>query len=276
VAYLGPTPERASYWNANVMIEVGWRIASRLPLILLCDQGPDLPLNLQGFEGRVIRLPRPESKEWADPQPQRTVDSLVRQFRHGHEEQAGRILDLNPWAVIHAATAKLTTPSNLYYTAASVAADEMFGVQFGDGFPRLVGCTMEQFLAGAQKRMHPAQWRAFERDQKKARSKLALWGHYRHDMPPPSVGKVPIVFQYHENDAYNHRAFLPFVIEHYRPHDFGFRGWYSLRILYLNVTRATEKVKGKDGEEYYVCRLDPTGDSKSRLEPLKAAPTQCS
>jgi hypothetical protein len=102
VAYLGPTPdsatgsrEGAGCWNANVMIEIGYRLASRLPLIFLCDQNsqgdvPELPLNLSTL--KVIPLPRPDPKDprWVDAEPQESVDNLVRQFRD--EEQAGRTL----------------------------------------------------------------------------------------------------------------------------------------------------------------------------------------
>jgi hypothetical protein len=277
VAYLGPTPdsvpgsrEGAGCWNANVMIEIGYRLASRLPLIFLCDQNsqgdvPELPLNLSTL--KVIPLPRPDPKDprWVDAEPQESVDNLVRQFRD--EELAGRILDsMHPVAAINAANAQLTTPNSLYYTAASDAADDVFGVQSGDGRgPRLVGCTMEQFLASTAKRMHPNQWEAFKRDQQSWRSKLKLRAHGEDDKQATAM--VPIVFENHENDDYNHRAFLPIIIEDFRPQDRRL-SWYNLRVLYLNVTTATEKVKGPDGEEYYACRLDPTSDV--RLEPLKA------
>ena len=277
VAYLGPTPdsvpgsrEGTGCWNANVMIEIGYRLASRLPLIFLCDQNaqgdvPELPLNLSTL--KVIPLPRPDPKDprWVDAEPQESVDNLVRQFRD--EEQAGRILDsMHPVAAINAANAQLSTPNSLYYTAASDAADDVFGVQSGDGRgPRLVGCTMEQFLASTAKRMHPNQWEAFKRDQQSARNKLKLRAHGEDDKQ--STAKVPIVFENHENDDYNHRAFLPIIVEDFRPQDRRL-SWYNLRVLYLNVTTATEKVKGPDGEEYYACRLDPTSDV--RLEPLKA------
>src|SRR5271157_3225727 len=45
IASMGSTPECSTascsgtaFWNANVMIEVGYRLASRLPLIFLCDR----------------------------------------------------------------------------------------------------------------------------------------------------------------------------------------------------------------------------------------------
>src|SRR5262249_20100323 len=140
----------------------------------------------------------------------------------------------------------------------------VFGVGLGDGRrPRLVGRTMQQFLASAEKRMHPNQWEAFASDQRAARSKLKPRASGAGGKQ--SVATVPIVFETHENDDYNRRAFLPIVVEDYQGRQ---SSWYNLRVLYLNVTTATDKVKGADGKEFYVCRLDPT--SNARLEPLDA------
>ena len=55
IAYLGGLP-----WNPNVMIEVGYRLNTNLPLVYLCDQddsGNDLPLPFH-FQGQwVVSLP---------------------------------------------------------------------------------------------------------------------------------------------------------------------------------------------------------------------------
>ena len=265
VAYMGrPTAESVpapgefpSCWNANVMIEIGYRLASRLPLIFLCDQDalPHLPLSLKARN--VIGLPRPDPANpgWVDPQRQKTVDRLTRQIRD--EEQAMRLLDsAHPLAAINAANSQAERPDNLLYTAASVAANSLF---FGnEQGRRLVGRRMDQFLDELKKRMHPAQWRAFERDQIEARTKLS--------QGEQAIAKVPIVFERHENPNYNHRAFLPIIVQDYRPPEDGFN-WFNLRVLYLNVTTATEKVKDGNGEEYYECRLDHRSDRS--LEPLK-------
>jgi TIR domain len=275
VAYMGPipnsvtSPEGTGCWNPNVMIEIGYRLASRLPLIFLCDQNsdgrlPELPLSLTTLS--VIGLPRPDPQDpnWVDTNAQEIVDSLIARIRE--EERGRRILDsTHPVAAINAASAQLTTPSNLYYTAASEFADDVFGLQAEDGRgSRLVGRTLEQFYSGVEKRMHPAQWRAFKRDQQSARTKLKSWATGKAEKQ--SVASVPIVFENHENDDYNHRAFLPIIVQNYRPRDDGF-DWYNLRVLYLNVTTATKKISRENGEEYYVCSLDPETDD--RLEPLK-------
>jgi hypothetical protein len=164
----------------------------------------------------------------------------------------------HPLAAINAATNEGDTPDNLFYTAASVAANSLF---FGDGpAPRLIGQRMDQFLVELKRRMHPAQWRAFKRDQIRARTEL--------NQGLPAIARVPIVFQGHENSNYNHRAFLPIVVQDYRPQQDA-PNWYNLSVLYLNVTTATVKERDDQyDEEYYVCKLDQWSDR--RLAPLKA------
>ncbi len=272
VAYMAcePVREGGGGWNANVMIAIGYRLASRLPLILLCDQKPDggrpdLPLNVSMLN--VIDLPRPDPRtlNWQDPEPDETVNRLRKQFLD--EERAGRILNSKfPVAAINADSAQATLPSSLYYTAASLDANNVFGIEPEAGHgPRLVGRTLEQFYAGLQKRMHPAQYRAFMRDQKRAINKLQRWA-MREDKKQ-SAAMVPIVFEHHEDEAYNHRAYLPIVVEDFLPPHDRRLSWYNLRVLYLNVTTVTKKLKGEDGDEYYACSLDPT--SSEQLDPLE-------
>jgi hypothetical protein len=77
------------------------------------------------------------------------------------------------------------------------------------------------------------------------------------------------VFECHENDDYNQRAFLPVLTEDSYQRDGKTVEEFRLQVIYLNVTTATVKEIGADGEEYYVCRFDPT--SNVRLEPRKAS-----
>jgi TIR domain len=258
VAYMGPIPgsgssskDGAPCWDANVMIEIGYRLASRLPLILLCDQDadgarPDLPLTLQ--TERVIELPcpDPDNPKW-DNDAKNIVNALVSQF--DQQEQEGRILvSSHAIAAINAANISGRSVDNLLYTAASQPADNLF--RWDQQAGRLVGRTMDQFLDGLKKRMHAYQWNAFARDQDIARRTL--------------VARVPIVFETHENDDYNRRAFLPIVVQNYQPPEKGLN-WANLRVLYLDVTTATEVVRG-EGEPYYRCGLDL--GSNNRLPPL--------
>jgi hypothetical protein len=257
VAYMGRAHEPTSCWNANVMVEIGYRLASRLPLIFLCDEGDlqELPLNLEHRNVIGLPSPNPEDPGWVDSKRKETVDSLIEQIRH--EELQGRFLDsVHPLAAINAAQSDARNPDNLFYTGASLAANDLF---FGnEQGRRLVGRRMDEFLNELKKRMHPAQWRAFERDQIRARTELSRGQH--------AIAKVPVVFENHENSHYNHRAFLPIIVQEFRPQEDRVN-WYNLHVLYLNVTTATKKVRDNNGEEYYVCNLDQWTDTP--LDPLK-------
>ena len=69
-------------------------------------------------------------------------------------------------------------------------------------------------------------------------------------------------------DDYTNRAFLPIIVQDFRPGD---SDWYNFRVVYLNVTSVTTKVV-QDGEEFYVCHLDPDIGSPARTS--KAARTE--
>lgn len=273
IAYMGATPDcltdcrGSAYWNANVMIEVGYRLASRLPLIFMCDRDargamPDLPLTLKTLN--VISLPTPPPNappNWSDAKAFAIVQRLVGQIQEAEAEP--RFLDsMHGLASIHATNKDTQKPEDLYYSAASEYAVNLFGPTDADtGRPRLVGRSLAEVMSGLKERMHPVQWRKFDYDQKHAVSKLKNRAH--DDTAKVSTAAVPIVFVKHDDPDFIDRAYLPIITQDYHSST---NNWYNLRVLYLNVTTVTEKVV-ENGEEFYVCRLDHT--SEKRLEPLK-------
>jgi hypothetical protein len=106
------------------------------------------------------------------------AQGLIKALQRTLEEAEGRrqeaitiIASTQAVAIISGTAGK----PDLRFIAASLIANDLFGIDLGDGKgPLLVGRTMEQFLSALKKRMHPAQWRAFDRDQNEARSKLSL------------------------------------------------------------------------------------------------------
>ena len=272
IAYLGspmdffsPQAETTRFWSANVMIEVGCRIAWKLPVIFMCDidpvggDMPQLPMILSHLD--VIGVSIPDDKAYKSETPVTTVNTIVKQLKDA--EKGNRHIDsMHAVATINAASRNTQEAKNLFYAGASKKAEELFGLKLDGGRRRLVGYTMVQFLEGVKQRMHPAQWKAFERDQQHARSGL------RPRATGPggklSVAGVPIVFHKHENPRFINRAYLPIIVQDYRSDD-SEGEWYSLRVLYLDVTSATEMTE-ENGEKYYVCRVDPV--SEDYLEPL--------
>ena len=257
----------ASFWNANVMIEIGYRTASRLSLILISDRDgtgkkPEYPLSLSTL--RIMLLPGPGNgptpHDWVDSAPGETSEELVGMIKA--EEKRVRLLDCkHPMASINASHRDTEDPEDLLYTAASLAAEKLFGIAINEKErPKLVGRTMAQYLDGVKERMHPIQWKMFQRDQVQARESLKN--------NQASVANIPIVFENHNDDRLNRRAYLPIIVQEFQPNKEGENNWYNLRVCYLNVTTVTDKACLPNGDEYYVCRLDPTSDKT--LEPLRA------
>lgn len=279
IAYMGAPhcgadgSEDSPFWNANVMIEIGIRVASRLPLILLSDRlrsgrDPDFPLNL-AFDKKIITLPGSLADDPDGPSPlaeeaaavyeqdvKETIEQIVK--RINAERNRVRLLDCkHALASINAASRDIDSPDSLLYTASSEAAEELFGMEDG-GRRQLVGRTMAQYLAGLRERMHPVQWKMFCRDQALARKRLKN--------SKTAVANVPIVFENHENQSLNRRAFLPIIVQEFQRDREGENNWYNLRVLYLNVTNVTKKERLENGDEYYVCDLNPFHEDS--LDPL--------
>ncbi len=257
----------ANFWNANVMIEIGSRIASRLPYVLVSDRDfrgrrPEFPLSLSTLNVTVLPGPAsgPTPYNWVDPAP----DAIVQEIRRKIEIEQKRIRSLDckhSLASINASSRDTSMPESLLYTAASAAAEDLFGVNHDgeDGQRQLVGRTMAQFLEGIKDRMHPVQWKMFGRNQIQAREMLKN--------NQTSIANVPIVFEKHDNEALINRAYLPIIVQEFQRDKDGENNWYNIRVLYLNVSTVTSKHALPNGDEYYSCTLDPTSDTT--LDPLK-------
>ncbi len=265
IAYMGRTDatdpaakEGKANWNANVMIEIGYRLASRLPLIFLCDENSqgdvpsDLPFNL--VTKNVITLPLEHAET---PQRDNRTKDIISKLKNqilGQEKRRRILVCEHPLAAINGDNAGRELknhPERLLYTMASERANELF---FGAGVD-LVGRRLNEFYRELAKRMHPAQYRAFMADQKGALEKLQATGSNKEQ----AVASIPIVL--------NDRAYLPIIVQDHRPKDEGL-DWFNLRVLYLDVTTVTHR-KVINGEEVYVCTLDPRSNAGTPLEPLK-------
>ncbi len=250
IAYLGRPP-----WNPNVMIEVGYRLNTNLPLVYLCDQddsGDDLPLPFDILGQWFVSLP----VSGIDAGKIKELIELIRA-----SEREPRHLEWHyPIALINVKNRDTISEHNWLYTAASESAEELFGI---DG--RLVGLTMEEFLHAAKKRMPPAQYHAFSANQRQERKDLQ--GRMTNASSAPAVASIPLYFDRHEIEKYNGRAYLPILLQDYTPEN---KDWHHMRYLYLDVTSVSQKATNRWGEEYYYCSLDL--DTATRLALLETAP----
>ena len=237
IAYLG-----APSWNPNVMIEVGFRLATGKPIVLLREEPkvsnePPLPFDLQDL--RVVYLPDPlvekgNPKIVADKV--KMISSLLKDRGEGPT-----------WDSSHAvATVHIDRKTGAgRFTESSQEADQLFDMEHS-----LTDVSLKELVASLKERMPIQQFEAFAAEQGDLLAKLTA--------PPQIIGKdakapvatKPIVFHRHNrDDRYINRAYLPIVIHYSRQAD---ELWF--KVLYLDVTGATKQET--PGKELYVCEFD--------------------
>lgn len=232
VAYLGTPP-----WNDNVMVEVGYRIAARLPVVLLRDapSAPmhDLPYIL--WDRLAINIPRADQEPDSD-RVERIQGQICTAIRNVESDYLHRILHSTlPVAVIHSwrpCNGGPLDPTRMIYVRTSGLASEIFGIKGEDG-TRLAGRTMDQFLNSLKYRMTNSRYGEFCANQDVARSEYEV--SFQRSGPPPTVD-VPIVFKWHPIQKYIGRAYLPIITEDFTSEDYM---WRNMRVLYHDVTSCT-------------------------------------
>ena len=267
VAYLGAPP-----WDANVMLQIGYRLSNQLPLVYLRDKevlGKDDALPSIILADQVVSIPVPRKGD--SPRERAEQAAAVKELvEHIQAEQMPEIDDIakkltiaqldrryldsvHAVAWINVRSDNTESTSNLIYIAASKRAEDIFGIE-----RRLVGRTMAEFMSGIKRRMPRAQWAAFRDNQRRARKQLR--GRAQGKDADVAIATIPIYFENHENDNFNGRAYLPIIVKDFQPQN---SDWYSIAVLYLDVTSVTELDENRN---IYVCRLDTT--AQLMLEPL--------
>ena len=175
IAYLGSPP-----WNENVILELGYRLATRLPMVIMCDEQPDhsnftLPFQLTTM--RVEKVPACEDVEETlrDEIVARTAEIMRAEARRSTTLACNQAI-----AVIHAPAGAFSGREAVYANASSRAM-QLFGA---DG--QLVGRTLEQFVEDRKNDMPDYQFKTFCWEQER----LA-----QNPSPDTSViATTPIVF----------------------------------------------------------------------------------
>ncbi len=261
IAYMGSQP-----WNDDVMIEVGFRIASGLPLVVICDapvrdQAFKLPMIISDLNH--VQIP----PTGVDDTPDRVGAKVEELFDliQAAEQQASRIESHHPIAVVHYHKSRgesQVDADEMHYIAASDMATDLFGIKQDDSDEyRLVGSTMREFLDSLRFRMPPQHYEVFRSSQQSARSSLS--DRIRTNIQIPPAVDVPIVLNRHPNPAYVGRAFLPVIVSKFVSDD---KAWCNLKVLYLEVTSGTDgktpqppppAPPGSDATDprYWVCSL---------------------
>jgi hypothetical protein len=232
IVYLGP-PKLG--WNPNVMLELGSRITTGAPYLVIKDstldgKPYDLPFDLK--DTRVVDIPEQEEAD---------LELAAIKIRTIRE----RILDCiqeNQWDYLYpGATVDIkignSTGESSKFTEASRELETLFELK------GIVGKEVSSIIGHLLEKMPSCQRQPFTDEQERLIARLLVPGFGVHSVH----ATVPIVFQIHKK--YKGRAFLPIIVRY----NFNkLTNILKLKILYIDVTSAT---KLDDREGHYICAL---------------------
>jgi hypothetical protein len=232
VAYLGCPP-----WNANVMLEIGVRLAVKKPLLILREAAQNgeetLPFDLRDY--RVMMLPDPAAQERRPAIVAQTVGEIANTIRD-------RLSQPDLWRYPHAtATARfMLDDERSEYTESSQAANDVFDTE-------LVGQSVANFVKGLAEVMAPSQHEAFVREQERLFVEV-LGGHFLGGQRRIPTATIPVVINKHATDPnLIGRGYLPVIVRYWKQ-----GGELLLRIVYLDVTGVmVEKPTSNGGTVFF-------------------------
>jgi hypothetical protein len=221
LAYLG-TP--AQGWNANVILEIGFRMATKRPLVILGDTREDgtIPdyqstLPFQLVHHNIIT---------AQPRPADSIDAVVNELRHNYSKRDPSEWD-TPLPIIEI---RFSTTEEVTVTDFNEAAAKLFGPGTFQ-----IGGDMAALAAILQRRCEPRANEARRDEWDIILGQLNMWhrsraGKYNRAVSQP---RIPIVFKDAPPNPKTGKpdGYLPLVVR------YSLDGVYiQARFLYIRVS----------------------------------------
>jgi ubiquinone/menaquinone biosynthesis C-methylase UbiE len=213
IAFLGKHP-----WNPNVMVEVGYRLATGKPLVILAPEGR-LPFDLQNR--RTIMLP-PDPQTMSADALAKAIDDVVELLGQRESYDLGWG-DLRPTATIEIDLRDVPVKDHRIGDASEQTA-RLFNLQR----PDLIGVPPEELMTHLLSLMDRWQYDKFIEEQSR------LYGDptVLSSSVQPVQAEIPIVLTKHPDPEFFCRAYLPAILTHQRIDD-----RLLIRVVYVDVSR---------------------------------------
>ena len=240
IAYLGSAP-----WNPNVMLEVGYRLATAKPLVVLAPGG-DLPFDLKNH--RTVILPSVPSS-LTDDEAEHKVAELVALTTKRMSRDRGWA-GLHPTATIEVDRRPGIDPElrDHRVTDASERTARLFAIERGE----LIGMPPAAVMERLGHLMDKTQYKAFLEEQGRLYEKLSSDDALGTELKGTVSAEVPIVLTQHPDPAHYLRAFLPAILSNDQVGDRALQ-----RVVYVDMSRHIRK---DDQGVYRVPRPAPNLD----------------
>ncbi len=217
--YLGSSP-----WNPNVMVELGYRLSTNKPVIILKDasaDAKDLPFDIKDYNYIDI----PHNVDTLSPEDH---FSIVRRIRDFISAGPGRAWQYNYPAAVYDVSQGKVKIVEVYG-----GIEELFGIH------NLIERDVREILDIVYAKMPEKQAAKIKSEQAQLIGLIVLGA------TEGVYATIPFLFDKHPK--YNGRAFLPVIDSFATPED----GVLRLRVTYFEVTGAVRK----HAEGYYYCDL---------------------
>jgi ubiquinone/menaquinone biosynthesis C-methylase UbiE/PAS domain-containing protein len=240
IAYLGAAP-----WNPNVMLEVGYRLATAKPLVVLAPAG-ELPFDLKNH--RTIILPADPS-ELAEAEAEAKVAELM-------ELTTKRVARDRGWAGLHpTATIEVDRRAGIdpelrdhRITDASERTARLFAIDRAE----LIGMPPAAVMERLSTLMDKTQYKAFLEEQGRLYEKLSSDDAIGAESRRTVHAEVPIVLTQHPDPEHYLRAFLPAILSNDQVGERALQ-----RVVYVDMSR---HIRRDDQGVYRVPRPAPNLD----------------
>ena len=220
VAFLGAPP-----WNANVMLELGYRMATGKPLVVLC---PDVTLPFDLRNHRSIILPAAVA-DMTDEQVAGKVEELIQKMceRAKHDLGWG---DLYATATIEVDTRPNVDPDHRDHKIGDAA--EQTARLFAITRSELVGMPPVVLMDRLGELMDSSQYKAFLDEQARLYTELGNNPSMARGTRRTVCAEVPMVLTRHPDPEFFLRAYLPAVLTHQQIEHRSLQ-----RVAYIDVSR---------------------------------------
>ena len=233
VVYLGSSIE----YNPNVMLELGYRLATGKPLVVVGSTEGKLPFDLLNY--RTVLIP-PDLESGSPDKIRETVQGIIDKMKDRACNDLG-------WGSLHAtATIEIDTrrvPDNLRDNKISEASKQTASL-FSIPLEELIGMSPGAIMGRLEELMDANQYKAFQDEQEDLYAKLGCETFPIGRARPMVRAKIPIVLTKHPDQKYFLRAYLPVVLS---KEQIGDRSLY--RIVYVE---ASQHIKQNEKNVCYV------------------------
>ena len=236
IAYLGePEPE----WNPNVMIEVGARIQTNLPIVFLRDapekgkEEKPLPFDLRPL--RVTNVPS-ASLDGNIGNGRDIVATKIRTIREMIKE-AG---EAEAWQYPYGCGTMVIDihGNNHRFIETSKELEKLFEMK------NIIGAKLCQIIGHLTNKMPDYQRQPFMDEQERLIAAITAPTVFPNSALKDLSASVPIVFEQHK--SYSGKAFLPVIVRYRLTNEI-----LKLTILYLDVSSFCET----SNQGHYVCEF---------------------